>query len=245
MNCKDVCTEIDESERGQELSLDAAEHLRMCAECRSFYQDRNKLRQMVASLETIEAPADFDFRLRARLANEKVNSRSRVLLGPFSFGLPSVAVALLILIVGAVVFYRGYKPVPVAQITPPAVTPNAPPNTLDHQTPGAGNQTAEVTQPVKPGKPKRSPASKALTTVAQKTKSAVVESAVVPAPTIRQNDSVAAFPIGTSNQSLKVSFDDGSGIPKTISLPTVSFGSQRVLTRGDMQVFKTSAKGVW
>ena len=38
----------------------------------------------------------------------------------------------------------------------------------------------------------------------------------------------AAFPIDSSVQSITVSLEDGRGNAKTISVPTVSFGSQRV-----------------
>src|SRR5215510_2423926 len=51
-------------------SAAAAEHLRECAACREFQEQQTKLRQIVGSLGTVSAPADFDFRLRARLANE-------------------------------------------------------------------------------------------------------------------------------------------------------------------------------
>ena len=49
-------------------STAATEHLRECAACREFHEQQTKLRQIVGSLGTVDAPADFDFRLRARLA---------------------------------------------------------------------------------------------------------------------------------------------------------------------------------
>lgn len=39
----------------------------------------------------------------------------------------------------------------------------------------------------------------------------------------------AAFPIDTSLESFKVSLDDGRGNAKIISVPTISFGSQRIV----------------
>jgi hypothetical protein len=39
----------------------------------------------------------------------------------------------------------------------------------------------------------------------------------------------AAFPIDASLQSFKVSMDDGRGNARTISVPTISFGSQRIV----------------
>jgi hypothetical protein len=49
------------------------------------------------------------------------------------------------------------------------------------------------------------------------------------------------FPIETSLQSVKVSLDDGLGNARTISFPTVSFGSQRVLTPAS----QFAPKGAW
>jgi len=43
----------------------------------------------------------------------------------------------------------------------------------------------------------------------------------------------AAFPIDTSAQSITVSLEDGRGNAKTISVPTVSFGSQRIVQSGN------------
>jgi hypothetical protein len=43
----------------------------------------------------------------------------------------------------------------------------------------------------------------------------------------------AAFPIDSSAQSFTVSLEDGRGNAKTISVPTVSFGSQRVVQPGN------------
>ncbi len=68
-NCKLIRRELDELMLGEAWSSDATEHLRECASCREFHEQQTKLRQIVGSLGTVEAPADFDFRLRARLAN--------------------------------------------------------------------------------------------------------------------------------------------------------------------------------
>jgi hypothetical protein len=54
-------------------------------------------------------------------------------------------------------------------------------------------------------------------------------------------DTTTMFPIEASSQSLKVSLDDGRGNARTISFPTVSFGSQRVLTTAN----KFAPKGAW
>jgi hypothetical protein len=80
-DCKTIRREIDEANLEAQLTLEASEHLRRCDPCRRFHDDRRKLRDLMAGLETIGAPADFDFRLRARLAREKPsNGFGRLLL---------------------------------------------------------------------------------------------------------------------------------------------------------------------
>jgi hypothetical protein len=54
----------------------------------------------------------------------------------------------------------------------------------------------------------------------------------------------AAFPINASNQSLKVSVDNANGASRTISLPTVSFGSQRSLSSNGSPLM-AQARGTW
>src|SRR5262245_5192619 len=68
--CEAIRRELDELNLDETCSTAAIEHLRDCGACREFHEKQTKLRQIVGSLGTVAAPADFDFRLRARLANE-------------------------------------------------------------------------------------------------------------------------------------------------------------------------------
>ena len=68
--CELVRRELDELMLEEEFSRATAEHLEACAGCREFQRQQTKLRQIVGGLGTVAAPPDFDFRLRARLANE-------------------------------------------------------------------------------------------------------------------------------------------------------------------------------
>jgi hypothetical protein len=43
----------------------------------------------------------------------------------------------------------------------------------------------------------------------------------------------AAFPIDVSDQAFKVSLEDGRGNAKTISVPPISFGSQKIVQSGN------------
>jgi len=62
--CELIRRELDELMLNEDLSAAAAEHLRDCASCQEFRRQQTKLRQIVGSLGTVNAPADFDFRLR-------------------------------------------------------------------------------------------------------------------------------------------------------------------------------------
>ena len=62
-----------------------------------------------------------------------------------------------------------------------------------------------------------------------------------PTEQLAQTGTSPVFPIDASYQSLKLSFDDGRGSARTISLPKVSFGSQRVLAQGG----SSSPRGSW
>ena len=75
-NCEVIRRELDELMLDETCSTAALEHLRECGACRKFHEKQTKLRQIVGSLGTVAAPADFDFRLRARLANESASAAS-------------------------------------------------------------------------------------------------------------------------------------------------------------------------
>ncbi len=98
--CKTVCREIDEADYGESPTASAMEHLRGCGQCQRFYDERLKLRQLVGSLETVAAPSDFDLRVRSRIANGRVGAG--FWLSNLKFGIPSVALASLVLVAGLV-----------------------------------------------------------------------------------------------------------------------------------------------
>src|SRR4029079_3968240 len=74
--CEVIRRELDELMLDETCSTAAVDHLRECGACREFHEKQTKLRQIVGSLGTVAAPADFDFRLRARLANESSSAAS-------------------------------------------------------------------------------------------------------------------------------------------------------------------------
>lgn len=247
-NCEVIRRELEETMLNEEFSATAMSHLETCADCREFHRRQTKLRQIVGSLGTVNAPADFDFRLRARLAADAQKPTFRF----WTIAVRGLATAAVLVVFGVgavVVWQRTHEPAPTTvAVTPAQQAPTVAPPLREEAGREAGSAAhghetvsvvADNTSPA-PRKIDRQPAPK------QKRSIAAVdfsnEGANVVSNTHPAADTAAIFPIEASLQSLKVSLDDGRGNARTISFPTVSFGSQRVLTPGNQYVPKG---GVW
>lgn len=236
--CEAIRLELDELMLGEACSSATSAHLHECAECREFHDKQIKLRQIVGSLGTVSAPADFDFRLRARLANESSSATS-----PWQFVFPrrglAVAAVLLVFATGAFLA-RNLWTRPAEN---PRVVISNQPVTPEPQVPPTVEQTGPEKQetPVMAGIPeKREQTNKSerrVQMVAKAKRSLVAEDfSSERAEVIRGTDAVGGFeaiPLDASLQSFKVSLDDGRGNARTISVPAISFGSQRTLQTGN------------
>lgn len=243
-NCEMIRQELDELMLDETCSAAAVAHLKECVACREFQETQTKLRRMVGSLGTVAAPADFDFRLRARLANAPAN-------GAINYwpmlhrGLAVVAVVI-VFAFGVVVVRNLYQTPPedLAVKQPPAqpaaparveVIPMAPAPSEEHKAKinrsGAeeirNERSAQSTQKIK----------RPLSAIDFSKQGAEVisgsEAYAMEAGTV--------FPIDASAQPFRLSLDDGQGNARTISVPTIRFGSQRMLP-GKNQY---AEKGIW
>ncbi len=68
MNCREFIIEFEE--RGT-LSEPATLHLTICADCRKTSERQRQIWLMIEGLEPVSAPSDFDFHVKARIANVK------------------------------------------------------------------------------------------------------------------------------------------------------------------------------
>lgn len=261
-NCLASRHEIEEANLGQPLSESATEHMGGCAKCQDFYESRLKLRQMVAGLGTVEAPADFDFRVRARIASEQVGAPHGFSFGNLAIGFPSIALGTLVLLVGAGFAVRVWNS-PTNSAT--AVRTEAPdvnqPNLVVEQNPSAeeliasrGNHeelAVDAESKVRDAKKQRTQVRRSVVSLRNKSAVATHDFSSAPAPVIKQEDAIASletsrvFLIEASSQPLRVSLDYAKGGSRTISVPTLSFGSERVLTGEGSSNVRTSTKGVW
>ena len=229
-NCEAVRQELDELMLDEALSVSAREHLNKCARCREFHEQQTKLRRMVGGIGMVSAPADFDYRLRARLANEGNGAGY----WPIMLRAFAVVAVLVVFAVGAFFVWSGVnRPAPAreeaANQRPPQLAPrpveSTVPNTPQPDSSAIAGTPQKRPQVVRNGRgteiavrPKRP-----LTAQDFSQDQARVLKATDAA------DLLEAIPLDASLQSFKVSLDDGRGNARTISVPTVSFGSQRVL----------------
>ena len=246
--CNAIQRKLDELLLDDGLGSEISTHLAGCPECSDFHLKGTRLRQLVGSLGTVPAPADFDFRLRARLANEDTGSIFHF----WSLHRRTVAAALAVaLLVGVsfVVFQmtrsRGTsvnvtsgtnpsKSIAAPQVTPQIIREEDQKPTTIESVVANGPQARSVIQ--KKGLPSDSRTRRAM---------AVAELSSDRAPLVRDSKSEASseavFPVDASQRSLRMSLFDSRGNPKTISLPSVSFGSQRVVPTNTSY----AQKGVW
>jgi hypothetical protein len=232
-NCELIRRELDELMLDEAYSSSAVEHLRECAECREFHEKQTKLRQIVGSLGTVAAPPDFDFRLRARLANESSRG-AQFHYWPLARRGLAMAVLLLLFATGAVLVWNA--------MNHPSTSDNmANKDEVKVQTPEKPVETVTPGLPVKQDKnvvagggpeKRREIQNERQTTAGLKTKRPLVavDSASLGAEVIKGLEPASdVFPIDVSSQSIRVSVNDGRGNARTISVPPISFGSQRIV----------------
>lgn len=110
-DCKVFRAEIEEAADGGALSVGAGAHVKSCAACGEALRGREALRGLVRGLGRVEAPPDFEYRLRARMARSKPGGGHGAFgrLFPVS-GLAWAAVAVCVLSLTAAVYFRQARP---------------------------------------------------------------------------------------------------------------------------------------
>lgn len=249
-NCTTIRRELDELTLGDDYSANLLAHLKECNECRAFETTQTKLRQIVGSLGTVAAPPDFDFRLRSRIATD--NSRSSFhfgALGILSQKSAAVGLGLVLLIAAAAgvryLTHRSKSNEGIAKSTgPEQVKPVESQKRLPTESTLSREKTSTQASAVSVAAFTNTTNRKYSTTGGRvKRPLATVDSTFEQAPVVGLNSTAqnAVIPIDASQQSLKVSLFDGRGNPRTISVPAVTFGSQRVVPT----TTSYAPKGVW
>src|SRR5437764_4098385 len=256
-DCKAYRSEIEESANG--LSDAARAHASSCSACGEFQRGHDSLRRLVGGLEKVEAPADFEFRLRARMAARRGTRGGRPFNGRGNlYGFGAVAAALCCLAVLASLYFRQSQ-----RLTPGGEARN--------------NARAEVT--IKSDQPQVADISKSGTTTttasdninnraaaATKSKDVVTRSVVrqrlrevARAGDVRKVSAnntliasatsapVISLTLGNSPETLRVVLRDEHGAARVVPLRAVSFGSQELLARESVgrRASVKENEGVW
>jgi hypothetical protein len=127
-DCKAFRTEIDEALSAAALGRDASAHASLCAACADALREREALRGLVRGLVRVEAPHDFEFRLRARMAATKPRGGLALFGRLRSPGLAWVAAAVCFLAVSATLYMRQSPKRVTAPVAEPASIAVAPRN---------------------------------------------------------------------------------------------------------------------
>jgi len=257
-DCKNIRQEIDEAIPGGSVSGKVREHLNTCFECRAFESERRGLQGLIADLGTVTAPADFDFRLRARLARERSGARNGHGFAMW-FGIPRpIAIAAMILLLGVVgVLIRNQVRAPNAPPLTAGNTPAAPPAPVIEQKSKAGenlpssgtgmNQVALQPHEERGSVPlkRNGRGGVAPKRTAEKTVTRDLAGGSAPVFGPRQADDYGVIRIPIEDQELRINIDDGRGTPRAVSLPVVSFGSQRLTTTNSFLPAGSATKRIW
>jgi len=264
MNCRNIRREIEEAGSAGFLSAAALSHLEDCTACQTLSRQQTNLQTLLSGLGTVEAPGDFDFRLRARLASEKRMGAVSMPFGNLSFGLRSTAVTAILLLLGAAVLFVALKSNPNTQLAggnQVAPKPAAPAPAVVNPVNGPGaNEIVKGSTGTEPRLIKENQLAGRRTSKEPGMRSEVASNRSGKRVGTRDESlkgaqgftrdqlagtyPTAAFPINASYQSLKLSVDDSRGTPRTISLPSVSFGSQRTLSQTASPLL-ASARDTW
>lgn len=236
--CRLVRRQIDELELDQRPNDRATAHLSLCAGCRDFRAARTELRQLAGSLESVVAPADFEVRLRARIAREQPTSHEPLFARLIRT--PALAAAALFVVVGGALVWVAQRDIqpsaPVAAVqhaSPPAKASDAnPPTSVAGETADANTPIDQVAENV-PGVPTRRnrPGSR----------HRAQDYSVRPAPSIRQGDQAY---VNAPSKPVVFALEDERGTKRKISLPPVSFGSQS-LVDNRVPVSYTGNSRIW
>lgn len=245
MNCQNVRREIEAADRGDLLNVAAREHISACPACEKFNDEHVKLRDMVSNLGSVKVPDDFEFRLRARIARANAQGKQRTL-SRLNFGFRSVAFASLMVVFGGALMVATLRspeqaPVVSKETTTPSPVAAATPFQQPTGSPGVASVVPASSSV------DRVPLRRATSRTKQTSRTGTRDMASAPARVVRPGELTARasdFPIDTSAQPVKVSMDDGRGSSRTISVPRVSFGSQRVLSQSNSPLV-AAARGAW
>lgn len=267
-DCKAYRHEIVEAFDGGALSRGARAHAESCRACGDELRGRESLSALVRGLARVEAPADFDYRLRARMAADRPGGRRGPLRGlHLVYAFAPVAAAACFLVVSTALYLRQASrtepsSAPVAAASGPArdatVKQDEPSfaggEVRETKRTGVGHtDVASVSTPrtVRPSVNRARAASKPSREV-----SAKLDVRAEP----QRNTTIASltsarvitgrgvpFALKTPGEPVRMILRDERGAGRVVPVRAVSFGSQELIARESVsrQASAAENEGVW
>jgi hypothetical protein len=230
--CRTTREEIEQSELNQRLSDQSLRHVESCPACSGFYDERTRLRELVGSLEPVTAPGDFDVKLRARIAAERQSKAPGSFFARFAMSTPALAAAALVVTLAASIFWftQHNRNQSTVASGPPAAAEKGTAAAVE-PAPDPVNQTTANPEVVAQGSQEKNPLRE---TSSRSTNSRPVRSAtdydLSAANSIKQGMQGAdGVSLSAPVKPMVVSMQDTNGAKRRISLPPVTFGSQRLV----------------
>jgi len=262
--CKIYRREIEATADGGLLSPGARAHATRCRSCGDELHARQSLRALVSGLGKVEAPADFEFRLRARMATAKgAGGGGRFGGHRLLYGFAPVAAAACFLVISASLYFRqATRPSPInptgvsVESAHNAGTEQAMPGIKQGKTDESKDPTRQADLQGQASIKSHSPAS------APRTRVRVVRASESASkdegranlqPNTAINSIISArvykpqvMPIAVT-EPLRLILRDESGAERVVPMRAVSFGSQNMLARetGLRQAIAAEVEGVW
>jgi hypothetical protein len=248
--CKAYQREIDEAADGGRVSTGARVHASSCRACGDELRERERLRALVGGLGKVEAPADFEFRLRARMAASKVGrGHGRYAGARWLYGFAPVAVAVCFVIVSATLYFRQTARTTMDDARAVAAMPEkkveagrAPSIINEQRGPGdstdAGGQVVQVNlNDVASSKSHKSVRvwngrvrqPREVASRGERNEDVAQNTSIISVTRARV---ITPIPLKTSAEPLMVILRDERGAERVVPMRSVSFGSQDFLSRG-------------
>jgi hypothetical protein len=148
--CNEVKRLIDEADELDVFSFQVANHLDICAGCKSFADGRVALKKLLASSERVSAPSNFDAMLTARIAKTKAERDLSWFSLPslMRLGAATAAIAIMVFVAQYASLFSNSdqvaQPEPSIAKAPAASEVNSPKPTVAPDTRGDVNHLAQV-----------------------------------------------------------------------------------------------------
>lgn len=266
--CKVYRREIVEGSDGDALSRGARAHAEACRACGDELRGRESLRALVRGLGKVEAPSDFEFRLRARMVSAGPAGRRGPLKGlRLVYAFAPVAAAAAFLVVSASLYLR--QAPQTTKTEPPSVAVTAPARDGAEGRTAAAPQAGDVRESKQMELP---PVEVALGRTGAPARGAgrVSRAASRPSGGVasraerreRVGQNTAVFSVGaapvingrgvtialkTAAEPMQMILRDERGASRVVPMRSVSFGSQELIAREGVsrQAGAAENEGIW